>query len=127
MKWKLLLISCLLVLGLLAVPIATYACPSSNSASGQVLSGVGQTGSDCSGAGVNKTISTAVTILSIVVGAAAIIMVLVSGIKYISSGGDSAKVSSAKSTLIYALVGVAIAAVAQLLVHFILFQSNKSL
>lgn len=127
MKWKLLLISGLLVLGLLAVPVATYACPSSNSASGQVLSGVGQAGSDCSSGGVNNTISTAVTILSIVVGSAAIIMILVSGIRYITSGGDSGKVSSAKSTLIYALIGVVIAAVAQLLVHFILFQSNSSL
>jgi hypothetical protein len=53
-------------------------------------------------------------------------MIIVAGLKYIASAGDSNKVSSAKSTLIYALVGVLIAALAQLLVHFVLHQASNT-
>jgi hypothetical protein len=64
-----------------------------------------------------------VNILSIIIGAAAIIMIMVSGFKYITSGGDSSKIGSAKSSLIYALIGIAIAGLAQILVQFVLDQS----
>ena len=47
-------------------------------------------------------------------------MVIVSGLKYITASGDSSSISSAKNTLIYALVGLAIAALAQIMVHFVL-------
>ena len=115
--------------GQLLVPAAAFACGSGSatgSSTSQVLYGVDQTGKDCSGGGVITAISAAVTILSIVIGAAAVIMILASGFKYITAGGDSAKVSSAKTTLIYALVGVAIAALAQALVHFVLYHANQS-
>lgn len=112
------------------VPASAFACGSPNgSSTGQVEFSVGsQTGNhDCGGSGVTNVISAAVTILSIVIGAAAIIMILVSGMRYITSGGDSNKISTAKTTLIYALVGVIIAALAQALVHFVLYHANKSI
>ena len=46
-------------------------------------------------------------------------MIIISGFKYVTAGGDSAKVGSAKNTLIYALVGLVIAALAQFIVHFV--------
>ena len=111
---------------------AVFACPpncaggSNTCSKGQVLQGVEQAGS-CNGSGVQSTLGAAVNILSIIVGAAAVVMIVVSGYKYIISGGDSTKVASAKSTLIYALVGIAVAALAQLLVHFVLFNANAAL
>jgi uncharacterized membrane protein YuzA (DUF378 family) len=53
-------------------------------------------------------------------------MIVISAFRFITSGGDSNRVSSARSTLIYALIGVAVAALAQLLIHFVLFQANKN-
>jgi hypothetical protein len=109
---------------------AAFACPancsggSTNCAKGQVLQGVEQAGS-CNGSGVTGALGAAVNILSIIVGAAAILMIVVSGLKYITSGGDSNKITSAKNNLIYALIGVAVAALAQLLVHFVLFNANN--
>lgn len=105
---------------------AFAACGRATDSKGQVLQGIGETGGDCSGTDVNNTIQAAVEILSIVVGIAAVIVIIVSGLKYITSGGDSGKVSSAKSTLVYALVGLAIAALAQFLVHFVLTQADNS-
>ncbi|HVA11277.1 MAG TPA: pilin [Candidatus Dormibacteraeota bacterium] len=110
-------------------PASALACGSaSGSPKDRVLSGVDQTGSgtDCTGTGVTNVIKAVVTVLSIIVGAAAVIMIVLSGLRYITSGGDSAKVSAAKTTLIYALVGVVIAALAQVLIHFVLFQANNA-
>jgi hypothetical protein len=73
---------------------------------------------------IKSLTSTAVTILSIVVGALAVIMIIVSGLRYITSGGEANKVSGAKGALVAALIGLLIAAVAQLLVHFVLNQST---
>jgi hypothetical protein len=83
------------------------------------------TNADCSNldtqsGGFTNTISAIVDILSWVVGIVSIIMVLVAGLKYMTSGGDANKAGSAKSTLIYAMIGLAIAALAQALVHFVL-------
>ena len=97
----------------------------SNDSRDQVLSGIGETNNGhCDDSGVQKTIAAVVNILSLIVGVAAIIVVILSGFKYITSGGEAGKVGNAKSTLIYALVGLAIAAMAQLIVHFVLVQAN---
>lgn len=105
---------------------ADSGCGNPSDAKSQVLNGIGQTGGKCDSTGVNNAISAVVNILSFIVGAVAIIVVILSGFKYITSGGDSGKVSNAKNTLIYALVGVAVAALAQLLVHFVLNQASTA-
>jgi hypothetical protein len=101
------------------------ACPKAPTDSQtQVLNGVGQTTTDCSGDGVTNVINVAVQILSLVAGIAAVVMIILAGFKYITSGGEASKVANAKNTLIYALVGIAIAVLAQFLVHFVLTQAN---
>jgi hypothetical protein len=97
-----------------------------NSSEDQVLEGVQRTGVKCSDSGVVDIINTAVTILSVVAGIAGVIMVIVAGFKYITSGGDTGKVGSAKSTLVYALIGLAIAVLAQVLVHFVISTANST-
>jgi len=61
-----------------------------------------------------------VNILSLIVGVVAVIMIIFGGFKYITSGGESGNVSGAKNTLIYAIVGLVIVALAQFVVHFVL-------
>lgn len=61
-----------------------------------------------------------VNIFSIIVGVVAVIFVIYGGFRYITSGGDSGNVGNAKNTLIYALVGLVIVALAQLIVHYVL-------
>ena len=110
------------------IPAGAYACGSSTgSSTSQVINGASPNGTDCSGSGVTKIIRAAVSVLSIIIGAAAVIMIVVSGLRYITSGGESSKVSAAKTTLVYALVGVVIAALAQLLVYFALNQSTNAI
>ena len=73
-------------------------------------------GCSSNGSGVNSLITTTISILSWIVGILAIIMIIISGIRFILSSGNANNVESAKKTLIYAIVGLVIAAIAQLLV-----------
>lgn len=86
-------------------------------------------GSDCTGASANgsiKSIATqVVNIFSIIVGVIAVIMIIYGGFKYITSGGDSGNVSSAKNTLIYAVVGLIIVALSQFIVHVVLSTTSN--
>jgi hypothetical protein len=106
----------------LALPVPAAAQFQENvSAACEGLSAAGGTGG-CTGGGaaLSKVIKTAISILSTVVGIAAVIMIIISGMRYVTSGGDASGVSSAKKGIIYALVGIAVAASAQIIVHFVL-------
>lgn len=65
-------------------------------------------------------ITGAVNIISLVVGIVAVIMIIVGGFKYITSSGDSGKVGSAKNTILYAIIGLVVVALAQVIVKFVL-------
>lgn len=69
---------------------------------------------------INSFITTLVNIFSVVVGIVAVIMILVGGFNYITSGGDSNKITSARTTIMYALIGLVIVALAQFMVQFVL-------
>jgi uncharacterized membrane protein YuzA (DUF378 family) len=102
-----------------AAPVSTP-CGKSDAAQ-QVSSGIGETSSTpCNDNGVNGAVALAVNILSLIVGAAAVIALIWAGFKYITSGGDTNKVANAKSTLIYAIVGIAVVGLTQVLIHFVL-------
>lgn len=109
---------------------AAKACPTGSQVQGssqnQVLGGLGQTTSDCSGDQAGTAIGSIAVILSWVAGLLGVIMVIVSGFKYVTAGGDSSKVSSARSTLVYAVVGLVIAALAQFLVHFVINTAHNA-
>lgn len=88
---------------------------------GAGLAGGGST--DCSpgsGPSVDTAISAAINLISIVVGVIAVIMIIVGGLKYILSSGDSNNINSAKNTILYAIIGLVIVAFAQVIVKFVL-------
>jgi hypothetical protein len=66
-----------------------------------------------------------INVFSWIVGVIAVIMIVIGGLKYITSGGDSGNVSSAKNTILYALVGLVIVALAQFIVRFVLGQATS--
>lgn len=107
---------------------AYAACGTANdtNAKGQVLNGIGQTSQDCTDTGVTSALGTVVNILSLVVGAVAIIAIINGGFKYITSGGESNKVGNAKSTIIYALVGIILVVLAQFIVRFVITTSSSA-
>ncbi|MDB5175782.1 MAG: rane protein [Candidatus Saccharibacteria bacterium] len=67
----------------------------------------------------NNVAKRVVNIFSVIVGIIAVIFIIYGGFKYITSGGDSNNVSGAKNTLIYAIVGLIIVAMAQFIVRYV--------
>ena len=69
---------------------------------------------------VDKAVAVAIDTFSWIVGVASVIMIIVGGFKYVTSSGDSNSVNSAKNTILYALVGLVVVALAQVIVRFVL-------
>ncbi|MBQ6414500.1 hypothetical protein IJI28_02680 [Candidatus Saccharibacteria bacterium] len=55
-----------------------------------------------------------------IVGIIAVIMLIIGGIKYVLSGGDSKKVTDAKNTVLYAIIGLVIAVFSYAIVNFVI-------
>lgn len=113
---------------LLLSPVTAFAAvpsptdPPTNSPKDAVCQGLNLTGgSTCgdSGAQLKGAIAVAVNLLSVMVGIAAIIMLIVSGLRFITSSGEAAKVTSAKNGIVYALIGIAVVVLAQFIVRFV--------
>lgn len=58
-------------------------------------------------------------VLLFLIGAIAVIMLVIGGIRYTVSGGDSKAVESAKNTILYAIVGIIVALLAFAIVKFV--------
>jgi hypothetical protein len=100
-----------------AVPAVASAQIKNDVCSGVMATGPGGCTNDV---GITNVIKTVVSVLSYIVGVAAVIMIIIGGLRYVTSGGDSNNISSAKNTIIYAIVGLVIAALAQVIVRFVL-------
>ena len=68
---------------------------------------------------VNDIVLAVVNWLLFAVGVISVIMLIVGGIKYATSAGDSNKVTSAKNTIMYAIIGLAVAVLAFAIVGFV--------
>lgn len=71
--------------------------------------------------GSNSLFLRVFTILSIVAGIIAVIILVVGGIEMMTSDGDPQKFSSARNLIIYAFVGILIVAFAQAIVRLVVY------
>ena len=60
-----------------------------------------------------------INILLYIVGVAAVVMMIIGGIRYIVSGGDQQAVTNAKNTILYSIVGLVIAMLAFVAVNYV--------
>jgi len=122
-----------LIISMLAMFLVPVVGMSSQAAAVNIFGGFcGTTGSSttvCQDAnrGTNSSVDPVVTaigvviiILSYVVGIAAVIGVIVSGIRMMVSGGDPGSFATARTALVYSLVGVALATLAQVIVRIVI-------
>lgn len=73
-----------------------------------------------------KLISNAISWFIGIGGVVAAAFVVIGGIKYITSSGDSSKLQQAKNTIFYALIGLAIVGLAEVIVAFVTNIINKA-
>lgn len=69
---------------------------------------------------VESTIRSVINILTIFGGALAVVMIIIGGFRYITSGGNAEAAKGARNTIIYSVVGLIVIALAQIIVHFTL-------
>ena len=114
----------MILAGLLIVPTITFAVAPAVSAADFTLRG----GIDSAqGEGVDKVNSSPeslvkqfVNIFLFAVGALSVIMLIWGGIRYTTSAGDSNKVTSAKNTVLYAIVGLVVSILAWAIVNMVI-------
>lgn len=98
---------------------------------GNICTGSNNTGTDASGTDVCgetkkggnpvvHAIDVVISILSVVIGVAAVVVIILSAFKMIRSGGNPQEVATARNGIIYAAIGLIIAAVSPLLVGYVL-------
>ena len=85
---------------------------------------------DCSGTKAADSLSILIknilNVFSWVVGIAAVIMIIIAGFRYIVSGGESGGVTGAKNAILFAIVGIVIVAIAQIIVQFVLTKATAT-
>lgn len=75
---------------------------------------------------INNMVHTVVNLLSAIVGIVAVIMIIIGGFRYITSGGNDTSVTAAKNTILYAIIGLVVVALAQIIVRFTLSKITNS-
>jgi hypothetical protein len=90
--------------------------PSAEVQDGVRASGGGSGG----GADLRANIKIVTNTLLFILGAVAVIMIVLGGIKYTISNGDTSQVTSAKNTILYAVIGLIVAILAYAIVNFVI-------
>lgn len=85
--------------------------------SAECAKGTGQSESLTGESGVFQTVT---NILLFIIGAVAVIMLVIGGIRYTVSGGDANQVTAAKNTILYAIIGIVVAILAFAAVNFVI-------
>ena len=76
--------------------------------------------------GTGGVFTVAADTLIFLVGAISVIYLIIGGLRYVISNGDSKNVTAAKDTILYAIVGVVVAVISFALVQFVINALNKS-
>jgi hypothetical protein len=74
---------------------------------------------------VKTVIKNIINTLLYVLGAVAVIVIVIAGILYVISGGETANVTKAKNMLLYAIIGLVVAILAYAIVNFVIARFGK--
>ncbi len=70
--------------------------------------------------GVSGVFATLSNTMLFVVGALSVIMIIIGGLRYVISGGDSANITTAKNTILYSVVGLVVSMLAYAVINFVI-------
>ncbi|HET9098139.1 MAG TPA: hypothetical protein VFN51_00825 [Candidatus Saccharimonadales bacterium] len=79
-----------------------------------------QQGNNGSNDPIVKILKAAIEVISYFIGIAAIIGILIASLRMITSSGDASAFATARNGVIYSIIGLAVAALAQILVLFVI-------
>ncbi|MEO5949248.1 MAG: hypothetical protein ABIP74_02505 [Candidatus Saccharimonas sp.] len=119
---KLTMIGLLAAVGIATTPLQAAYAADCTTAADCATKGVKSAGGSGSTASVGDIIKTIVNVLLFILGAVAVIMIILGGIRYTISQGDSTAITSAKNTILYAVIGLVVALLAYAIVNFVISQ-----
>lgn len=126
LKQRLLTLMAVPVFALSVASIAAPAYAQDLSLSGGASSAKGTDQSPClfgteaNCQGQQPIFKTITNVLLFIIGAISVIMLVIGGIRYTTSGGDSSAVTAAKNTIMYAIIGIVVALLAFAVVNFVI-------
>lgn len=131
--FKRILLTTLMLAGVFSVSSASISAQGAlfNGAKGEACKGANLSNdiSDCksdeAATKVEGTLEKIINLLTLIVGIVAVILIILSGLRFITANGDSNSIQSARNGIIYALVGLIIVALAQAIVRFIIVRANN--
>lgn len=120
-KLKLVIIAAvILFVGVLAVNAGIASADAKADACRGIQQAIGDGCDSAASDQIDNTLAKVINMLSVVVGVISVIMMIIAGLKYTTSTGDSNSTASARNTIIYAVVGLLIVAMAQVIVKFVI-------
>jgi hypothetical protein len=111
---------------LVFIPQLSQAACSNSSEQGTGLNAVSSGGPDvCTTTGANSLpgrVGSIIDIFFIVAGAIGVLIMIIGGIRYITSTGDSKRIQAAKDTILYAVLGLIVVILARAIVGYVIAQ-----
>jgi len=74
----------------------------------------------------NGIFATIANTLIFLIGAVAVIFLIIGGLRYVVSQGEAKAIEAAKNTILYAIIGIVVAVISFALVQFVINALNKS-
>ena len=119
-KLRKILFSAAVAIGLVAAPLMPATVFAQNPAQ-QIQQGVTSVGGTQTGTqDLSDKIKTVVNTLLFILGAIAVVMIVIGGIRYTTSNGDASAIKGAKDTILYAVIGLVVAILAYAIVNFVI-------
>lgn len=88
-------------------------------AADEIQGGINKAGGTDNTTSLPALIKTVINILLFLIGAIAVLAIIIGAIRYVVSGGDSKATGEAKDTILYAVIGLVVAFMAYAIVNFV--------
>jgi hypothetical protein len=70
--------------------------------------------------GASGIFTTVSNVLLFIVGAISVVMIIIGGLRYVVSGGNTSNVAAAKNTILYAVIGLIVAILGYAIINFVI-------
>lgn len=107
------------LIGFMGVGVGLLAPTSASAAAKDEINSALTKTNDGNTTDLRANITRVINLMLFLIGAVAVIMIIIGGIKYVASNGDQGSVQSAKNTIMYSVVGLVVAILAFAIVNFV--------
>ncbi len=113
-----------MMFGVMLLPAVSFAATTppvpASGTNAAACDGAKAVGATCTDTGLKGSLTAIFEALFYIIGAIAVLIIILAGIYYITSTGDSARIKRAKDTMLYAVIGLALTILARAIVGFVI-------